>query len=185
MRLCQSCQCPAGPARETCAFCGAELVQPEPVAFSLQRTAGGFDWVANGALVASANAVNGSWELSDARGDHVAMLVPIGEDGPGRENMALVGPKTRFLGSIRNRDDHAGSIAADCDGRAVLMLRRDGTQGAHLVDRRGDVVAVASWDDADAATDLLVTPLGTRHSLAMVFGLLLALELSRHADQAR
>ena len=50
---------------------------------------------------------------------------------------------------------------------------------AHLVDARGDVVALASWEDKHATTDLLVTPLGIRHSLAMVFGLLLSLELTR------
>jgi hypothetical protein len=178
VRLCQSCQCPASPSREVCAFCGAELVAPDPVAFSLERRADGFDWVANGALVASAIESGSGWQLSDARGDHVAMLVnaEVGDE------IALLSPNARYLGTIRRRDSE-GSIAADSQGRAVLVLRRDGELGAHLVDRSGDVVAVASWDDADASTDLLVTPLGTRHSLAMVFGLLLSLEVSRHAGR--
>jgi hypothetical protein len=180
VRLCQSCQCPASASRETCAFCGAQLLRPEPVSFSLERHADGFDWMANGALVASATESGGAWHLSDARGVHVAVLVPGGDDD---DYLALLGPKARFLGTIRRREDD-GCVAADTEGRAVLVLRRDGTQGAHLVDRRGDVVAMASWDDVDAATDLLVTPLGTKHSLAMVFGLLLSLELSRHADRA-
>lgn len=180
MRVCQSCQCPASASRESCAFCGAELLRPEPVSFSLQPHADGFDWMANGSLVASATESGGGWQLSDARGDHVAVLVPSSGD----DYLALLGPKARFLGTIQRRDDD-GCVAADSAGRAVLVLRRDGTHGAHLVDRRGDVVAVASWDDAESATDLLVTPLGTKHSLAMVFGLLLSLELSRHADRAR
>ena len=77
----------------------------------------------------------------------------------------------------------AGSVASDANGHPVLVLRTDGGQAAHLVDRRGDVVAVASWEDSETATDLLVTALGTRHSLALVFGLLLSLELTRNAGR--
>jgi len=111
-------------------------------------------------------------------------LVPISDGFGGAPGLALVGPRARLLGSIRSESDGSGgsTIAADPDGRAVLVLRTDGTQAAHLVDRRGDVVAVASWEQPDAPTDLLVTALGTRHSLAMVFGLLLSFELAHRAD---
>ncbi len=157
------------------------LVRSEPVAFSLERRGTSYEWFTEGALVASASVVNGLWQLTDARGSHVVTLVPLAE-GLGQEAVALIGPNARVIGSIRRNDDRdgMGSVANDADGRAVLVLRTDGGQGAHLVDRRGDVVAVASWEDPDATTDLLVTPLGTRHSLAMVFGLLLSLEVSRH-----
>jgi len=158
------------------------------VAFVLERRAGGYDWYTDGALVASAAPVTGMWQLSDARGGHVVTLVPLGDGAGPREGTALVGPKARLLGSIHPRDDaidgrSGGSVASDADGRPVLVLRTDGERGAHLVDRRGDVVAIASWEDGEATTDLLVTPLGTRHSLAMVFGLLLALEVGRHSNR--
>jgi hypothetical protein len=162
-------------------------VRPTPVAFSLERRGASYDWYTDGALVASASAVNGLWQLCDARGAHVVTLVPLGDDRP-EEGVALVGPKAHLLGHIRPHEDNSeghlgGSVASDSDGRPVLVLRGDGGQAAHLVDRHGDIVAVASWEDHDAATDLLVTPLGTRHSLAMVFGLLLSLELSRSAGR--
>jgi rRNA maturation protein Nop10 len=187
VRICDSCHCPAAPTRENCPFCGADLLRPAPVAFSLERRDGKFEWYTDGALVASASGMNGLWQLCDARGSHVVSLVPIGDDSP-EEGVALVGPNARLLGSIRPHEDNSeghlgGSVASDPDGRPVLVLRGDGGQAAHLVDRRGDIVAVASWEDHEAATDLLVTPLGTRHSLAMVFGLLLSLELSRNAGR--
>jgi len=153
------------------------------VAFSLERRSGSFDWYTDGALVATAAPVHGLWQLCDARGDHVVTLVPLGDD-PNGDGVALVGPKAHLLGAIRPHEDNSeghvgGSVASDAEGRPILVLRTDGGQAAHLVDRRGDVVAVASWEDSEGATDLLVTPLGTRHSLAMVFGLLLSLELTR------
>ena len=160
-------------------------VRQEPVAFSLERVDGGYEWHTEGALVASATSENGLWQLHDARGAHVVTLVPLADSrappiGPRRPpgRPARVDPgRRRRPGADRRR------LAGDPDGRPVLVLRTDGGQGAHLVDRRGDVVAVASWEEPDAVTDLLVTALGTRHSLAMVFGLLLSFELTRRADR--
>ncbi len=145
----------------------------------------GYQWHTEGALVASASSVNGLWQLHDARGGHVVTLVPISDGFGTAPGLALVGPRARLLGSIRSETDGTtgSTTAVDPDGRAVLVLRSDGGQAAHLVDRRGDVVAVASWDAPDTATDLLVTALGTRHSLAMVFGLLLSFEVTRRADR--
>ena len=156
-----------------------------PVSFCLQRVGDGYEWHTEGALVASAESVNGLWQLHDARGAHVVTLVPMPDVPDGIPGLALVGPRARLIGSIRAETGaHGGStVAADPDGRAVLVLRGDGGRAAHLVDRRGDVIAVASWDAPDAATDLLVTALGTRHSLAMVFGLLLSFEVGRRADR--
>jgi hypothetical protein len=167
-----------------CAFCGADLVRSEPVAFALVGAGDGYEWFTDGSLVASAAQINGLWQLHDARGDHVVTLVPIGECASGPA-VALIGAHARLLGSIRpERESSTGaSMVSDPDGRPVLVLRTDGEQGAHLVDRRGDVVAVASWEEPDAPMDLLVTALGTRHSLAMVFGLLLSFEVGRHADR--
>jgi hypothetical protein len=168
-----------------CAFCGTGLGHQEPVSFCLERVAEGYQWFTDGALVASASPVNGLWQLQDARGEHVVTLVPMADTTAGLPGLALVGPRARLLGSIRVEPEGPGrsTVAADPDGRAVLVMRTDGGQAAHLVDRRGDVVALASWETPDAATDLLVTALGTRHSLAMVFGLLLSFEVSRRADR--
>jgi len=178
MRSCSSCQCPASATRDSCAFCGTTLDRLEPVAFSLERRASGFRWITDNALVASASTVDGMWQLHDARGGHVVTLVPFG-DGPG---LALVSPAAHLLGRIQPSDEGA-AVVTDPDGRTIMVLRTDGSQGAHLVDRRGDVVAIASWDDPDAATDLLVTGHGTGQSLALVFGLFLSFELDRHAGR--
>lgn len=149
------------------------------MAFSLERSATGYRWVTDTAIVATAWMVDGLWQLHDARGSHVVTLVPFG-DGPG---IALVGPDARVIGRLRARDE-GGSMATDPDGLPVLILRADGTQAAHLIDRQGDVVAMASWDEPDAATDLLVTAHGTGQSLALVFGLFLSLELERNTRAA-
>jgi hypothetical protein len=166
-----------------CAFCGAGLGRQEPVSFCLERVTAGYEWHTGGALVASANDAKGLWQLHDAHGSHVVTLVPITDGWGSSPGLALVGPQARLLGSIRAETDggNGSTVAADPDGRAVLVLRTDGEHAAHLVDRRGDVVALASWEAPDAATDLLVTALGTRHSLAMVFGLLLSFEVTRRA----
>jgi len=187
VRICDSCHCPAASTRDVCPFCGATLDRAEPVAFSLEHRGSGYEWYTDDALVASATVVHGYWKLTDARGAHVVTLVGLGESGGDAEGMALLGPGARLVGSIRSHEDgsdgSSGSIASDADGRPVLVLRSDGDQAAHVVDRNGDVVAVASWEDRDGATDLLVTAIGTRHSLALVFGLLLAFEVARHSDR--
>ena len=165
-----------------CAFCGSEFGGQEPVAFSLTPVGDGFEWRTEGALVASAVVVNGLWQLYDAQGGHVVTLVPISGGIGGAPSTALVGPRARLIGSIRGEaEGGASTVAADADGQTALVLRTDGGQAAHLVDRRGDVVAVASWEAPEASTDVLVTALGTRHSLALVFGLLLSFEVSRRA----
>lgn len=160
----------------------------EPVAFSIERRPGSYAWYSDGALVASASPLMGLWQLGDARGAHVVTLMPLDEEVGEQMGMALIGPQGQLLGTIRPHADNSeghvgGSVASNAEGRAVLMMRTDGGQAAHMVDCQGNVVAVASWEDCKAATDLLVTPLGTRHSLAMVFGLLLSLEVSRHAGR--
>jgi hypothetical protein len=165
-----------------CAFCGTELGPEQPVAFSLVAVGDGYEWHTDGALVASAVVVNGLWQLYDARGGHVVTLVPVTGGIGGAPAVALVGPRARLIGSIRAEAEGGGStIAADADGRTALVLRTDGEHAAHLVDRQGNVVAVSSWEPPASSTDVLVTAVGTRHSLAMVFGLLLSFEVSRRA----
>jgi hypothetical protein len=151
----------------------------EPVAFALERRANGFRWVTDNAIVASAWMIDGLWQLHDARGSHVVTLVPFG-DGPG---IALVGPEAQLLGRIRPHEE-GGTVTTDAEGRAVLVLRPDGIQAAHLVDRNGDVVAMVSWETPDASTDMLVTAHGTGQSLALVFGMFLSLELDRQTRRA-
>jgi len=159
------------------------------VAFTLARRDGRYDWSSDDVLVASAARTQGFWQLRDARGAQVVTLVDLGEAGSDHEGLALLGPGARLLGSIRAHDDRAegrpGSIVSDADGHPVLVLRSDGDRGVHVVNHRGDVVAVASWEDDETTTDLLVTAVGTRHSLAMVFGVLLAFELSRDSHHSR
>lgn len=195
---CSVCDCPAPPTREDCAFCGSPIDRPAAVSFSLARRGTGFGWFTQQTLVAAAAQTDGLWVVTDARDDHVVTLVPL-NDGSGGH--ALVGSEACLVGSIRPHDEAdaheeypssvgrrsgraEACVALDADGDTVLVLRSDGGSVAHLVDHRGDIVALASWEDDDATTDLLVTPLGTRHSLAMVFGLLLSLEITRQMRRA-
>lgn len=183
MRTCSACQCPAPSTATACAFCGASYSAPSAVTFSLERFKDGFGWLTAGTLVASATMVDGSWRLTDARHDHVVTLVPLFDD----YGLALVAPDASLIGAIRPHEEQGvgpmvAAVATDPDGDTVLVLRTDGGNAAHVVDADGDVVALASWEHELASTDLLVTALGTRHSLAMVFGLVLSLELSRRVD---
>jgi len=166
-----------------CAFCATPITPAQPVAYALEQRPRGYDWYSDGVLVASATMQGATWTLRDAAGGPVVTLVH--DDAAGAGRVTLVGPDSRRLGSITPHADNSesigGSVATDPDGRLVMVLRTDGTQAAHVVDRSGDVVAVASWEDADASTDLLVTPHGAGQPLAMVFGLLLALEVKRRS----
>jgi hypothetical protein len=155
------------------------------VSFTFERSTDRFDWIAEGSVVATAVPVHGLWQILDARGDHVVTLMPLsatsGDDRPG---LGLVGPAARMLGTIhRSRDDGDESSAQDDHGSTVLVLRGDGPRGSHIVDRVGSVVAVCSWGERSGVIDLLVTAAGTRQSLAMVFGLVLATELRREAPR--
>jgi hypothetical protein len=73
------------------------------------------------------------------------------------------------------------AVARDGDGRVVSVVRSDGPSGIHLVDDRGEVTALASraGTGRQVALDVLVTrPNGDAHE-ALLFGILLGLELTR------
>lgn len=139
--------------------------------------------------MAEATTVHGLWQIQDSRRRHVVTLMPVPsnvEDTSSafRPELALVGPSARLIGTIDRGDDErgrAGATARDDAGNGVLVMRGDGPTGGHIVDRTGEIVAIASWDDQTGNTDLLVTAHGARQPLSLVFGLLLAIELDRHA----
>jgi hypothetical protein len=166
----------------SCAFCQAPLERTQPVSFTVHATDDCYTWLADGLVVAAATAVNGAWELTDARADLVTTLLPVADRPGSGDDLGLISPDGRRVGAIRtpSGSDLQETAALDADGATVLVLRHDGDGTAHVIDRRGEVVVLASWDSPDE-TDVLVTPLGTRQSLAMVFGLLLSLELTRRA----
>ena len=185
MKTCHACGCPSTTSRTACAFCDAALDETAPVSFVILHSGDRVEWLTDGTAVASAVTVHGLWQILDARGRHVVTLMPLsptdGDDHPG---VALVGPSARLLGTIRGGQDDRGrtdSITCDPDGQTLLVMRCDGPTGSHIVDRRGEVIAISSWGEQEGATDLLVTASGTRQSLALVFGLILAGELTRQA----
>jgi len=165
----------------TCAWCLKPLDEAAPVAFVLSQTDERYEWSTEGTVVAAATLIHGLWQIVDARGRHVVTLMPL--SGDDRLGVALVGPSARLLGTIqRDEDGASAALATDDGGEIALAVRSDGPTACHVVDRFGDVVAVASWGDDEAATDLLVTATGTRQPLGMVFGLVLANELDRQDD---
>ena len=191
MRICDSCGCPAHDARSTCGWCDAALAGDAPVSFVLHRSPQKFSWYNDGTFVAEAVLVHGVWKIQDSRGRQLVTLMPVAAsadaDDDGRAELALVGPTARVIGTIDRGDDERGrsdATARDESGRGVLVMRGDGPNGGHMVDRSGEIVAIASWDDASAGdTDLLVTGHGTRQPLSFVFGLLLVIELDRQAGR--
>jgi hypothetical protein len=184
--LCETCGCPSSGPRDTCAWCERPVDSPAPVSFVITRTVDGFEWLASGIMVAAASYHRSMWRIVDARGKHVVTLIPEAresdDDGGG---FTLMGPANMLLGSIARVADGRGRVLADATasdhaGETMLVMRGDSTTGAHIVDIEGSVVALASWGNESGATDLLVTSAGTRQSLAMMFGLVLSLELDRH-----
>ena len=68
--------------------------------------------------------------------------------------------------------------------RLVFALRGDGPTGIHVIDPRGDVVALASRASGQAGgLDVLVTDAGSGAVTTLVLGLLLAVELAGQAAQ--
>jgi hypothetical protein len=185
VKTCEACGCPSSASRSACAFCDAALVATSPVAFVISRSVDRVEWLADGTVVAAATQVHGLWRIVDAHSRHVVSLMPLspnaGEDHP---TVALVGPSARMLGTIHRDEDDRGrsdAITRDDDGVTVLVMRGDGPNGSHIIDCNGEVVAVSSWGEHEGQTDLLVTTSGTRQPLALVFGLVLTSELTRHA----
>jgi hypothetical protein len=160
------------------------------VTFVVERSDERFMWFADGTMVAVAVRLHGLWQIADARGRHVVTLMPLTQvRRDDRDALALVGPSARLLGTVYYDDTppgHPGAVTTcDDSGEIVLVLRGDGPTASHMVDRDGEIVAVLSWGDEPGVTDLLVTAVGTRQSLALVFGLMLGAELSRPLrDQA-
>ena len=185
MRICETCGCPAHASRSTCGWCGTGFAAADPVNFVVQRSTNRFCWTNQGTVVAEAFMVHGVWQIQDARGRHVVTLMPLAPTAD-RAELALVGPTARLIGTVDRGDDDRGradATARDGSGRGVLVMRSDGPTGGHIVDRTGEIVAITSWDDETASTDLLVTALGARQPLSMVFGLVLAIELERQAGR--
>jgi hypothetical protein len=187
VKNCDSCGCPAPGPRLSCAWCDEPLTTAAPVTFVVERSDERFEWLADGTVVAAAVRLHGLWQIADARGRHVVTLMPLNQPRHNdRAALALVGPSARLLGTVYYDESISGQPGAattcDGDGESVLVMRGDGATGSHMVDRNGEIVAVSSWGDRPGATDLLVTATGTHQSLALVFGLVLAAELSRPAQ---
>ena len=187
MRICAACGCPASVVPTQCGWCGAPLAASSSVTFVLERTADRFAWYNEGTLVAEAAMMHGVWQIRDSRRRRVVTLMPLAPDLHGgsaesKAEIALIGPTARFIGTIDRGDDERGradATARDEAGRSVLVMRGDGPTGGHIVDRSGEIVAIASWDGERGNTDLLITANGARQPLSLVFGLLLAIELDR------
>jgi hypothetical protein len=191
VRICAACGCPASVDPTRCGWCGAALQASSSVSFVLERTPDGFSWNHEGTLVAEAATVHGVWQIQDSRRRRVVTLMPLaptaGEVSPeSKGELALIGPTARLIGTIDRVEavwGRADATARDGAGHRVLVMRGDGPTGGHIVDRSGEIVAIASWDEQHRHTDLLVTAKGARQPLSFVFGLVLAIELDRQAGR--
>lgn len=184
MRICETCGCPAHASRSSCGWCGSEFVASDPVNFVVERSTNRFRWSNEGAVVAEALMVHGVWKIHDARGGHVVTLMPLAPTTTEQAELALVGPTARLIGTVDRDADERGwgdATARDGSGQGVLVMRSDGPTGGHVVDRDGEIVAIASWDHETPRTDLLVTARGALQPLSLLFGLVLAIELERPA----
>ena len=161
VRICDSCQCPAPLGRDDCAFAAHPSSARSRWSFSLQRIDGTYGWYAEGVLVASAP---GDQRAVGAR------RCPWRPGGParaprrpGRDHRPRRPPRPADRLDPPRRRQRRQPHSAWCwpspsDGLPVLILRTDGGQGAHLVDRRGDVVAIASWEHPDAPRPIYSSP---------------------------
>jgi YD repeat-containing protein len=133
-------------------------------------------------VVLEAHAREGVWHLCRPGSAEPVLTLLAKETETGTEP-ALLDPRGGIAAALTTPgpDARTMAVARDGDGRVVSVVRSDGPSGIHLVDDRGEVTALASraGTGRQVALDVLVTrPNGDAHE-ALLFGILLGLELTR------
>ena len=183
MKTCRSCGLPAPPSTLRCAFCSIAFTPALPAVYRVAPGATGYQWLRHeSVLVLEGRQSVGVWRLCRP-GSEEAVLTLQATDGPGGASPTLTDGHGDVVAALIQPSGDPGALALVHDGgsRLVAVARGDGPSGIHLVDARGEVTALASraGSGARVALDVLVTRPSRDAGEAMLFGILLGLELSR------
>ena len=183
MKTCRSCGLPAPPSTLRCAYCANGFTPALPAVYRVAPGVAGYQWLRHeSVLVLEAHPSVGVWRLCRP-GSEEAVLTLQATDGPGGASPALIDGHGEVVATLAQPSGDAGALALVHDGgsKLVAVARGDGPSGIHLVDGTGEVTALASRAGTGAriALDVLVTRPSADAGEAMLFGILLALELSR------
>ncbi len=192
MKTCSNCGMPAPPATGISAYCSCEFPLTQTASFSLTATTRGYSWVSHEGVLAEARQEAGLWQVhGSAHGERMLTLVAIRIENEIRVALldawlrtiatVIVDPLAlsdsgphRDLGHVRNRRD-----------KSVIAIYGDGPTGLHLVNRDGDVIALASTlPGKRRGLDVIVTSPEVAPTPVTLGGVLLAVELAR-AGQLR
>jgi len=145
--------------------------------------AAGYQWLRHeSVLVLEAREALGVWHLCrPGAGEHVLTL--LATEGESGTEPALFDGNGRLAAALSGPTEDPGTLAVVRDGglRVVAVARGDGPCGIHLVDGRGEVTALASRAGTSqrVGLDVLVTRPSGDAGEALLFGILLGLELTR------
>ena len=180
MKTCEACGLPAPTTTEACALCAAPFPSPGPSSFRLARRGADYRWSVDGEVVATASLDDGRWEVVDAHTGTPAMtLIPVLT--PTGVKVAVADHRSRRVTTFFPGSSGGSALGMLLDGfdRMIFAVRGDGPTGIHVINPRGDVVALASRVQVPAGgLDVLVTDTGAGSVPTIVFGLLLAVELA-------
>jgi hypothetical protein len=194
MKTCSNCGLPAPGSTTSCAYCASEFPLTQTATFSLQASQERYVWMSHSGAIAEAHQEAGLWQVHGAnRGERLLTLVAIEVERQIRVALldswlrsiatVVVDPVVlarkssrarREIGYVKNRRDEN-----------VLAIFGDGPTGLHLVNRAGEVIALASsFPGRRKGLDVIVTSPEAAPTPVTLGGLLLSVELAR-AGQLR
>ncbi|MDA8373912.1 MAG: hypothetical protein M0Z91_06660 [Actinomycetota bacterium] len=186
MKTCQSCGLPAAVSMTRCAFCGKELQGAGTYELTPHSTH--FAFSAPGAALADARLERGVWRIYE-RGSSEPRLSLLPMLRQGRYSVALLdeGMARAATVVVRTRVEPGAPerllAAVNDDVRTSMVIYTDGPTGLHMVNRLGDVVALASPRAGGAMAGLDIASMGSDRlaAPAQLFGIFLSLILARVA----
>ncbi len=179
---------PAPESSQKCAYCAQHFNAPST--FELKADLTGFIWRTPEIEIAQARIEDGIWRLyvNGAQRPAISMLA-IRRDG--RYSVALLDEALDKIATVVVRLDPTQlprskrfiAVVND-DAQTVMVIHGDGPTGYHLVNKLGDVLALASPKEGFALTGLDVLLTGASYGGRPVefFAILLAVILARLSE---
>ncbi|MDA8386176.1 MAG: hypothetical protein M0Z88_07950 [Actinomycetota bacterium] len=189
MRTCQYCGLPAAASVTRCAYCGKDMVGTGT--YELVPRSTHFALGTPGSALAEARLEGGVWRIY-GRGSTDASLSMLPMRRQGRYSVALLDEALSRAATVvvRTRSEPGGPerllAAVNDDVRTSLVIYTDGPTGLHMVNRLGDVVALASPKPGGAMAGLDIISMGSDRMAepVQIFGIFLSLILARLASPA-
>lgn len=188
MIFCVACGLPAPNDSTACAYCGQHY--NAPCTFELVPGRTSFIWRTAAVDLAEARIEDGIWRLyaPSAQRPQVSMLAIRRES---RYTVALLDQDLNKLATVIVRCDDFSSNASkrflavvNDDSKTNVVVHGDGPTGYHLVDRFGEILAIASPREGFvlAGFDVLLTASKFVWKPLEIFGILFSIVLANVSD---